>query len=373
MDRPLRVLQLGKFYPLEGGVERVMYDLALGLGQRGIRCDMLCAAGDGEERTVKVGENTDVITCRTWTKLDGAMISPSMISKLIARRRRYDIIHVHHPDPMAALALLLSCFRGKVVLHWHSDILKQRHMMKLYAPIQKWLLRRANVVVQTTPVYVDGSEALQSVKKKLICLPIGVKPIQMDSHGAEWLKAQYPGKKIIFALGRLVNYKGMEYLIWASKRLGEDYMILIGGLGPLRGYYESEIAKVGVQDRVKLVGRIPDEELPAYFGACTLFCMPSVYKNEAFGIVQIEAFSCGKPVVTTNIPNSGVPWVNAHGVSGLNVTPRSASELAQAIKTLCENPSEYERLSRGARERFFSMFTYDKMIDDCIKIYEDLR
>ena len=69
----------------------------------------------------------------------------------------YDIVHIHHPDPMAALSLRFSGFKGKVVLHWHSDILSQKGMLLLYKPLQRWLIRRADVVVGTTPVYIKSS------------------------------------------------------------------------------------------------------------------------------------------------------------------------------------------------------------------------
>ena len=105
---------------------------------------------------------------------------------------------------------------------------------------------------------------------------------------------------------------------------------------------------------------------------CDLFCLSSVQKTEAFGIVQIEAMSCGKPVVATRIPQSGVAWVNSDGESGLNVAPRDARALAHAIMTVCSDDALYQRLSSGARERFDKIFTYDKMIDNTLTIYNQL-
>lgn len=368
----MKILQLGKFYPILGGVEKVMYDLAVGLSERGVDCDMMCAFPDGGSRTLPLGAHARLIGCGTWTKAAATMISPDMIRMLRKRCKDYDIIHAHHPDPMACLALLLSGYKGKVVLHWHSDIEKQKVLLHLYRPLQSWLLRRADVVVGTTPVYTAESPFLTHVQHKTKCLPIGIPPVRPAAEAVEALQRKYGGRKIIFSLGRLVPYKGYGYLVESARYLSDEYVVLIGGSGPQRDELQARIDALGVGERVKLLGRLPDEDLPAYYGACELFCLSSVQKTEAFAIVQIEAMSCGKPVVATNIPASGVSWVNAHKVSGLNVTPRSAEELAQAIMEITGNEQTYKAFSKGAEERFRSTFTKERMIDKVIDIYQEL-
>ena len=124
-----------------------------------------------------------------------------------------------------------------------------------------------------------------------------------------------------------------------------------------------------VQENVRLVGYIEDRMLPAYFGACDVFALSSIMKTEAFGIVQLESMSCGKPVIATEIPGSGVAWVNESGVSGLNVPVRNPEALATAIKTVCDDPEKYRSFCKGARERFRKLFTLNEMIDKTIKIY----
>ena len=368
-EKRLKVLQLGKFYPILGGVEKVAYDLMVGLSECHVDCDMLCAACEGGSRVIPVNEHAGVIACRTWLKAASTMISPAMICRLRRICRQYDIIHVHHPDPMAALALLLSGYRGRVILHWHSDIQKQRLLLTIYRPLQSWLLRRAERIVGTTPVYLAGSPFLQRFQRKTCCLPIGTDPIRPDPSAVEALRARYAGRKIVFSLGRLVAYKGYFSLVEAAGYLSDEYVVLIGGAGPLRQELERRIESLNLRGRVELVGRISDEELPAYYGACDVFCLSSVQKTEAFGIVQIEAMSCGKPVVATNIPQSGVSWVNAHGVSGLNVTPDRPRELARAIEEVVRRDAVDGRYSEGARRRFRELFTREQMINECLNIY----
>lgn len=368
----MKILQLGKFYPIKGGVEKVMYDLMLGLSARGVDCDMLCAVTSGTGSVTQINPHARLITCRTWVKAAGTTISPSMLAMLQRIAPDYDVIHVHHPDPMAAVALFSSRFQGKVVLHWHSDIVKQKAGLLAYLPVQQWLINRADVVIGTTPDYLENSPYLKRVQGKCIPVPIGVTPFQRDERKAGKIREEFPGKKLVFYLGRLVPYKGLEYLVATAAHLPEDYMIVIGGHGPLRNNLEQQASGLGVADRVRFLGEVPQEDLAGWFTAADLFCLPSVMKTEAFGIVQIEAMSLGTPVVATRIPGSGTAWVNAHGESGLNVEIRDARALAQAIREITEDPEVHARFSRGAKERFDKIFHIDRMIDNVQSIYRDL-
>ena len=369
----MKILQLGKFYPIRGGVEKVMYDLMTGLSERGVKCDMLCAASEKEDvGEEQINDDATLMCVRSLARVKATMISPEMILKMRKIRNEYDILHVHHPDPMACLALWLSGYKGKVALHWHSDILKQKTLLKLYKPLQNWLINRADVIIGTTPVYLEASPWLKDVQDKTVALPIGVVPLEINEAAAADVRKQYEGKKIIFSLGRLVPYKGFKYLIDSARYLDDSYVVLIGGGGPLEESLQQRIADSGLQDRVKLLGFLTDEEVSAYFGACDLFCMSSVYATEAFGIVQIEAMSAGKPVVATKIPGSGVSWVNAHKESGINVDPKDSEALAKAFRRILESEETYNTYSEHAQQRYWDMFTKSRMIDNCMEIYKNI-
>ena len=362
----MKILQLGKFYPIEGGVEKVMYDLLVGLSECGIPCDMLCAYAGKGYTEVELTPQNRIFCTRTLLKKYATMISPSMIVRLRKIAYQYDIIHVHHPDPMAALALWLSGYKGKVVLHWHSDIVKQKKLLSFYLPLQRWLIHRADLIVGTTPVYIASSYHLMDVQQKCTYLPIGITPIEPQVFDVECIKNRYAGKKIIFSLGRLVHYKGYRYLIDAAKYLDDNYIVLIGGSGALHDDLQRQIDENGLNDKVKLLGRIDDKYLAAYYGACDVYCLSSIMKTEAFAIVQIEAMSCGKPVVSCNIEGSGVPWVNKNGESGLVVPVEDGKALADAILQISSEPELYHQLSLGAKMRFMHLFTKDKMISRCL-------
>lgn len=379
----MNVLQLGKFYPIRGGVEKVMWMLTRGLSERGVRCDMLCASTDlaevdaadrpllQEDGSFRFNDCGRVIRVKALAKKAATMISPAMVRWLRRHSKEYDIIHIHHPDPMAALALRLSGYRGRVVLHWHSDILSQRALLLLYRPLQRWLIRRADRIVGTTPAYLEASLWLQGsgVQAKCTAIPIGIRALEPDVTGVVRIRSRFPGRTLLFSLGRLVPYKGFGYLIESMMYLPERFHLVIGGDGPMRQDLISQIEQGGLQGRVTLEGRLPDADVPSWFGACDIFVLPSVMKTEAFGIVQIEAMSCGKPVVATTIPGSGVSWVNQAGVSGENAAPCDAQALAAAIQKVdvgCESYAE------GARRRFDSLFTDERMIQTIINLYETL-
>lgn len=348
----------------------MMLDLTIGLSERGIECDMLCAA-NGEAQIVKLNECGRVIATKTVFTLAATYFSFDMVSYMRKHAREYDLVHIHHPDPMACFALFFSGYKGKVVLHWHSDILKQKVLLQFYKPFQKWLIRRADKIVGTTPVYVAQSRALAGVQDKVDYIPIGVSDVSCVKADPEVIRNRYPSKKIIYSLGRLVGYKGYEYLVGAAEYLPNNYVILIGGRGPLMDSLHTQIESLGVADKVKLLGYIKDEDFAAYYQACDVFCLSSIWKTEAFAIVQVEAMSCSKPIVATQIPESGVSWVNRHGYSGLNVPIMDSKSLADAILQITDE-TVYEKYSTQARSHYESNFAYSKMIDRCLSLYDEI-
>ena len=358
----------------------MMWDLTSGLPAAGVVCDMLCAILPGEGPDPKDAPYASreeeglvfrlpgggrVFCVKALAKKAATMLSPSMVQWLRRHKGEYDIIHVHHPDPMAALALWMSGYKGRVVLHWHSDILSQKGLMLLFRPLQRWLIRRAGVIVGTTPVYIKCSPWLQDYQKKCTFVPIGIN--EMPSGNATSIRERYACDVMVLSVGRLVPYKGYTFLVDAAAYLPEGWKVVIGGDGPLREELQEQIRAKGLEGKVVLAGYLPQEDLPAYFTACDAFVLSSVMKTEAFGIVQIEAMSLGKPVVTTTVEGSGMSWVNAHRESGLNAPPGDAKALAAALIKVVEGK---ERYGKGARKRFQELFTTESMIEKMKQIYE---
>ncbi|HBC83964.1 MAG TPA: hypothetical protein DCZ30_00475 [Clostridiales bacterium] len=194
----MKILQLGKFYPVQGGVEKVMFDLMSGLDKYypDVSCDMMCVAANNQPFIQNIGNRSKLYCARLNKKLFSTMLSVEIITKLRKICNDYDIIHIHHPDPMVALALKLSGYKGHVVLHWHSDILKQKLLLKLYRPLQEWLIKRADLIIGTTPKYLEESPHLKSFYKRKVSIPIGITEIKMVGEKYNPIKSLYKDKKI---------------------------------------------------------------------------------------------------------------------------------------------------------------------------------
>ena len=369
----MKILQIGKYYALSGGIEKVVYNLQEGLSSATISCDILCIHNDlGKKEDVKTTHGY-IYASKAFCKLASTSFSIDFILKLRKISKQYDIIQLHHPNPMGALALFLVGLdkKQKLIVHWHSDIIKQKALLRVFRPLQNWMLKRADVIVGTTTKYIEHSDDLRPYINKTISIPIGIDSFT-GSVVPEKLSVKYSGKKIIFSLGRLCYYKGFDTLITAAKYLPQEYIVLIGGDGELRESLHQHIAKEGVADKVELLGRVPDNELAHYFSLCDVYCMSSVEKSEAFGVVLLEAFSLAKPVVATTIVGSGVSWVNKHDFSGINVEPYHPEALAKAIINILNDKVVYERFSKNALKRFNEVFRKQYMVDGFLNLYRKL-
>ncbi|MGZ2369849.1 glycosyltransferase [Ancylomarina sp. YFZ004] len=370
----MKVLHIGKFYPpYFGGIEKVNFDLVEGLNSSNFSVDVLCSNHDtnGNHFTE---EMYSIYRVKTIGVVASTPISVGFSSLLKKIQNEYDLIHIHLPNPLANLAVFLTRPKCKIIIHWHSDIVKQKILLKLYSPLQNWLLNRADKIVATSPNYIDGSKYLQKFKNKTNYIPLGIDilELEVDYAAVTRIRNEYRNKKIVFGLGRLIYYKGFEYLIDAAKDFDENIVVLIGGVGKLERELKQRINDNNLQDKVVMLGKIPFNELGAYYKACDLFCMPSIEKSEAFGVVQIEAMAFGKPIVSTNIHGSGVPWVNKDNVSGKVVSPKDSKKLGNAIKSILSDDKIYEEYSKNCFVRYQELFTKEKMLVNFTSLYKEI-
>ncbi|MEN7551987.1 glycosyltransferase [Rapidithrix thailandica] len=370
----MKVLQFGRYYPPNvGGIETVMKDITEGLNNVGVQCDVLCS---NDKYSYKVDEISNYLVFRTKTL--GSFLSTSLTPQLILKLKEicnhYDIIHLHYPDPIATLALYLVNPSQKIIVHWHSDIIRQKLALKFFEPLQNWLLKRVDKIIATTPNYIVGSKYLRSVRNKTIAVPIGIDTniLKPEMPGVNKIRQKFKGRKIVFSLGRLRYYKGFEYLIKAAQYLDDSFIILIGGDGELKIKLQEYIKSLHLEHKVKMLGKIPDQELANYYKASDVYCMSSIARSEAFGVVLIEAMSLAKPIVATNIDGSGVSWVNSDSETGYNVEPKNPRALAKAIKIIANNPKLKAKFSTNAENRFHNYFTREQMIENIHNIYTEV-
>ena len=370
----MRILQVGKYYcPVVGGMESVIRDLAEGLHLRKVETEVLCANNSmAHQDSIVAGVN--VSRCSRWGVIAGTAISPDMIWSLTKRINSYDIVHIHHPNPIATLALLLARPQCKVVLHWHSDIVKQKFLLRVYSPLLEWQLKRADAIVATSPNYAETSPYLLANRRKTNIVPIGINPQRLHINGRllEKLRTRFQGKKIVFSLGRMTYYKGFQFLVEAMKYLPENVVVLLGGSGELKDGLGLLSRRLGVMDRVVFLGHIDDDDLAAYYKLCNVFCLPSIARSEAFGVVLLEAMAHRKPLVTTSIRGSGMSWINVDGLTGLVAAPENPMELGSALGRLLDDTAFADQCGENARARFDRMFTSDTMVEGIMRIYDDV-
>lgn len=371
----MKVLQFTKFYPpVHGGIETATYELTDGLARRGIDCEVLCANTDRTSRR-DVVDGIAVTRSGSLAKLLSTSMSPRLVWDLMQMRGRHDVIHVHLPNPMANLALRLVPPNARIVLHWHSDIINQARALKLYEPLQSWMLKRADAIIVTSPPYGEHSPWLRPYLDKVHVVPLGIQPNRLQqptdklNQARRALRDRHGDGSIVFSIGRMATYKGFDVLIDASRELSPEAIVVIGGGGELLETHREEVRSRGLEHRVVFTGRLSDVEVAAYMAEAAVFCLPSTNRAEAFGMVLLEAMLASLPIVATDIEGSGVPWVNQHGESGLNVPVNQPVALATAINMLLADRSLARRYGDMGRRRFDSTFTADRMVEQTIEVY----
>ncbi len=380
-----KILQVSNYlYPNRGGIEQVARDIANTL-QGQYEQKIICfneTASDGDyicRRNETVTDHVDgveVIRCGCITKKASQSISLTFSRQLrkILDSFQPDIVIFHYPNPYQACFLRKYLKRNfRFILYWHLDITKQKTLGKLFHRQTLRLLDRADTVIATSPVYIDGSPYLSGYRQKCTVIPNCISPDRLRvteniKRKAAEIREENKDRILCFAIGRHIPYKGFTYLIRAAKDLDDRFRIVIAGSGPL-----TEQLKLEAQNDSKVLfpGRISDEDLIAYYKAMDIFCFPSVTKNEAFGIALAEAMSFGKPVVTFTIPGSGVNYVNQKDETGLEVPNRDTKAYAEALKKLADDPVLRQQLGEQAKKRTESLFTTEQFRGNLLRVIQN--
>jgi glycosyltransferase involved in cell wall biosynthesis len=362
----LRVLHVGKFYPpFMGGMETHLQALCNEL--RNSVDVRVIVANSGSRQSDEVVSNIPVTRIGKLFDIAGAPVCPAMARKI--REAESDIIHIHLPNPTAILAYLASRHRGRLVFTYHSDTVRQKVLGRAFDPIQRAALDRSAALIGTSPNYLNSSAVLTAYKDRCHVIPYGISTEQFyesDPAAVARIRSLY-GPRLIISVGRLIYYKGFEYLIRAMAKV--DGRLLIIGDGPLRESLRAQARDLGVGDKVVFLGEIQNDETVPYYHAADVFALASIARSEAFGIVQLEAMACGKPVVNTDLA-SGVPFVSLHGETGITVPPQDPDALAAAINLLLDREELRAQYGRAARRRVEQEFSLDRMVNRTLRLYE---
>ncbi len=345
-------------------METHIYDLCRGLA-RSAAVDVI-VANDAPHHAEEQCGSVKVRRLARVAEIAAVPICPRMVRAI--RETPADLIHMHLPNPYACVAYLLSHHRAPLVLSWHSDVVRQQLLNRLLQPVERALLRRASAFIASSPNYVDSSPTLSGNRSRCHVIPYGIDDQEMarpDDARVAALRQAY-GSPIVLAVGRFVYYKGFAYLIRAMRSV--KGRLLVVGDGPLRSQLARDANDAGVSDRVTFMGNLSRAELISCYHAADVFALPAVARSEAFGIVQLEAMACGKPVVNTRL-SSGVPYVSVDNETGLTVEPASAEALAQAINRLLDDSSLRMLYGDAGRKRVREHFNLDLMVDRTLALY----
>jgi rhamnosyl/mannosyltransferase len=366
----IKIVQITKlYYPWIGGVEKVVRDIAEGLNDKVNMEVVACQPkGWGSRQLINGVKVTKTSSIGIYWGMPVSFTFPFVLAW---KSRKADILHFHFPFPLADLSyLLMGSKQKKVVVTYHSDIVRQKKSMGIYMPFLNRLLKRADKILPTSPNLMESSVYLAPFKNKCTVVPLSI-DLKEFSHPVEnkFALEVSADEKIVLFVGRLNYYKGLEYLIEAMQDI--EARLLIVGEGELREVLEEKAKSLGVRQKIVLLGKVSDEKKKYCYHVCDLFVLPSVEPSEAFGIVQMEAMAYGKPVVNTNLP-TGVPYVSVDGETGITVPPRDAKALAEAINRILNDKELAAKFSDNALKRVREKFSREKMLESIYSIYGDL-
>lgn len=377
----IRVLQIPNYFPPHiGGIETVCFDICQAL-KKDDRYDVKVICFNKDKNTIKENyDGIDVTRVGYQLKIASQALAKDYgrILKKTLIEFKPDVIHFHYPNPYVAHFLLKAMketkFKGKFILFWHADIIKQKFLKMFFLSQNKALLKRADLILATSPNYLKDTDYLPFYQDKVKILPLCVGKDRENITPAvlkkkEEIREENKGKKIGFFFGRHVKYKGLKYLIGSDRYLDKEKIeIYIAGQGPLS---EKLKRQARPYSNIHFLGKLSEEEINAYLLACDVFLFPSITRNEAFGISLAEALFFGKPAVTFSIKGSGVNFVSLDRVTGEEVKDKDCKAYAKAIEDVLKEEN-YQKYCLNAKSRAEAFFTRPLFEKNVLKIYDSL-
>lgn len=372
-DRPARprVVHVFKdFYPpTTGGIEQHMSVLCRRLA-RSVDVAVITPSRSRRRVEERVGD-VRVIRVPEFGRLASAPLCPTAPFEL--RRLRPDLVHLHFPNPMGDLAYLLSATPAPCVVTYHADIIRQKAFLPVYRPVLRALFGKVSRIIVAAEENVTSSSILPGYRDKCAVIPYGVEtgafvPAGEEAREVEQLRGA-AGSGIALFVGAARYYKGLGVLLRAM--VAVDGHLFVAGRGTGSEELGRQAADLGISQRVTFFDEVSESKLRVLLNACDVFVLPSLDRCETFGIAQLEAMSCGKPVVASDLP-TGVRTVNKGGVTGALVPPGNADALAEALNRLLGDAALRARLGAAARDRVEQEFSSDLMVSRTLDVYRDV-
>jgi rhamnosyl/mannosyltransferase len=367
----MRVLHFFKtaFPDSMGGVEQVISQIASGACKLGVESDVLSLTSENLPRTIEI-DGYHLHRARLNLQIASTGFSVSAFYRFAQLAKKADVIHYHFPWPFMDMVHFATMVKKPTVVTYHSDIIRQRNLLKFYRPLKWKFLADMRRIVATSPNYLATSNVLKKFKDKVCVIPIGLDkstyPIASSERLAYW--SERLGPKFYLFVGVIRYYKGLHILMEAAQ--GTDYPIVIVGAGPIEEDLKVQAAQLGLRN-IHFLGRLPDEEKVALLTLCFGVLFPSHLRSEAFGISLLEGAMYGKPMISSEI-GTGTSFINIGGETGLVVPPSDPLALRNAMRYLWEHPEDSAVMGKRAEARYWKHFTGAKMVQSYVDLYSEL-
>lgn len=367
----MRVLHFYKtFFPdTMGGVEQVIDQIARGASKLGVQSDVLSLTPEHTTRTLQA-DGYLVHRAKLNLQLASTGFSVAVFWRFAQLAKQADIIHYHFPWPFMDAVHFATRVKKPTVVTYHSDIIRQKHLLKLYRPLKHKFLGSVDRIVATSPNYLATSNVLMKFSDKVSVIPIGLDKATYPQPNVDQVQhwREKLGAKFFLFIGVLRYYKGLHILLEAAK--GLDYPIVIVGAGPIEQDLKTQALKLGLTT-IHFLGQLPDADKVALLTLCYAVVFPSHLRSEAFGITLLEGAMYGKPMISSEI-GTGTTFINIADETGLVVPPSDPVALRQAMHYLWENPDIATDMGMRAAERYLEYFTAERMVQSYVDLYSSL-
>ncbi|MFA5984335.1 MAG: glycosyltransferase family 4 protein [Methylococcaceae bacterium] len=367
----MRVLHFYKtsFPDTVGGIEQVINQLARGMSKLGIETDVLSLTPERVSSTLEIdGYLAHRVPLDFHIASTG--FSYSAYSRFKALARQADLIHYHFPWPFMDVMHFAAKVEKPSLVTYHSDIIRQKHLLKLYRPLMNRFLASVDQIVASSPNYLSTSAVLKKLSHKVQVIPYGLDKATYPQSMPEGLRywREKLGPKFFLFVGVLRYYKGLSVLLEAAQ--GTGYPIVIVGSGPIERELKVQSAQLGLQN-IYFLGPLSESDKSALLTLCHGVVFPSHLRSEAFGISLLEGAMYGKPMVSCEI-GTGTSFVNIDNDTGLVVPPSDPVALRQAMRFLWEHPETAAEMGARAEERYYKLFTARHMLTAYQVLYQHL-
>lgn len=364
----MRVLHFFKTYLPEsmGGIEQVIFQLCQSTQAYGVESEVLTLSANPEPREVMVADHR-VHRVKLDLQIASTGFSFSALRRLKELAEQADLIHYHFPWPFMDVLHFAARIDKPFVVTYHSDIIRQKHLLRLYRPLMNQFLGKADRIVTASPNYLQTSWVLAQFRDKTDVIPYGLDKASYAQPSPERLASWQErfGPRFFLFVGVMRYYKGLHILLEAAR--DSEYPIVIVGAGPMERELHAQAVALQLSN-VHFVGRLGDEDKVALLQLCSGLVFPSHLRSEAFGISLLEGAMFGKPMISSEI-GTGTSYINVHGETGLVVPPNDPAAFRKAMDTLWDNPQQAEEMGRRAEQRYWQLFTAERMGQQTAELY----